>query len=297
MSLDVFRPPSAALLILMIGAAAMMLACVTPVKHSAMKNTTGTYGAGAILSSATGKTVAFEQMIADLASAEVVYVGETHRSQPHHDVQLRVIESLHRARGSISVGMEMFDRSYQHVLDRWSRGELTMEALLRQTHWYANWRFDHLLYSGILEYIKANRLPLLALNLPFHIPSKIRVGGIEYLSEDEKKYLPDDIDTSDTLHREYALAVFKRHSFSGHTRFEDFYLAQCVWEDGMAATIAAQRAYRPMVVIAGNGHIQYRYGIPQRAYRRTGEAFRTVYPVKVGDPIDLEIADYIWVTE
>jgi uncharacterized iron-regulated protein len=52
-----------------------------------------------------------------------------------------------------------------------------------------------------------------------------------------------------------------------------------------------------MVVIAGNGHIQYKYGIPERAYRRTGETFRTVYPVTAGDPIDLGIADYIWITE
>jgi uncharacterized iron-regulated protein len=281
----------------MIGAAAMVLACAAPVKHSTVKNKTDTYLAGAILSSATSKTVTFEQLLADLATAEVIYIGENHRSRPHHDVQLRVIESLHRTRGSISVGMEMFDQSYQHVLDRWTRGELTMTELLRQTHWYANWRFDHRLYSGILEYIQANRIPLLALNLPFHIPSKIRVGGIEYLSEHEKTYLPDDIDTSFTPHREYALSVFNRHSFSGHTRFEDFYLAQCAWEDGMAATIAAQKAYRPMVVIAGNGHIQYKYGIPRRAHRRTGETFRTVYPVTVGGRIDLEIADYIWVTE
>jgi uncharacterized iron-regulated protein len=65
----------------------------------------------------------------------------------------------------------------------------------------------------------------------------------------------------------------------------------------MAAAIADHSAYRPMVVIAGNGHIQYKYGIPERAYRRTGETFRTVYPVTAGDPIDLAIADYIWITE
>jgi uncharacterized iron-regulated protein len=297
MSLDTFRPPSMTLLVLLIGGAAIVLACAAPVKHSVVKNQTGTYSAGAILSSATGKAVDFEQMLADLAAAKVVYVGETHRSRPHHAVQLRVIESLHQAHGSISVGMEMFDRSYQHVLDRWSRGELTMEEFLRRTHWYANWRFDHLLYAPILQYISANRIPLLALNLPFHLPSKIRVGGIEYLSENEKAYLPDDIDTSFTAHREYAQAVFNRHNFGANTRFEDFYLAQCVWEDGMAAAIADHSAYRPMVVIAGNGHIQYKYGIPERAYRRTGETFRTVYPVTAGDPIDLAIADYIWITE
>jgi hypothetical protein len=49
-------------------------------------------------------------------------------------------------------------------------------------------------------------------------------------------------------------------------------------------------------VLAGNGHIQFKYGIPDRAFSRTDEAFRTIYPAPVGDVVELDIADYIWVT-
>jgi hypothetical protein len=51
-----------------------------------------------------------------------------------------------------------------------------------------------------------------------------------------------------------------------------------------------------MVVLAGNGHIQFKYGIPDRAYNRTGASFRTIYPAPAGDVVELDIADYIWVT-
>jgi uncharacterized iron-regulated protein len=273
----------------------MVVACATPAKQSAVKDKHETYGAGTILASETGKTVSFEQMMADLESARVIYVGENHRRKEHHDVQLQVIKALHAVNPSTSVGMEMFARSYQPVLDQWSEGGLTMEELLRQSHWYANWRFDHELYRPILEFVKANKIQLVALNLPFHIPSKIRVGGIEHLADDEKKYLPLEIDTSDARHREYVESVFNRHGFS-RTRFEDFYMAQCVWEDGMAEAVAARADLRPMVVVVGNGHIQYKYGIPERAHKRTGEQYRTIYLVSAGGQVDLEIADYVWIT-
>lgn len=297
MSIEFFRLQPIAHLLLLIVGSTMVVACATPAKQSTVKDKNETYGAGTILSSEAGKTVSFEQMIADLASARVIYVGESHRRKEHHDVQLQVIKALYAAHPSTSVGMEMFDRSYQHVLDRWSGGELTMEDLLRQTHWYANWRYDHELYRPILEFINENQIPLVALNLPFNIPPKIRVSGVEYLSEDEKKYLPAEIDTTITRHREYVASVFNRHGFNSRTRFEDFYMAQCVWEDGMAEVVASQSVHRPMVVVVGNGHIQYRYGIPERAHKRTGEEYRTVYLVSAGDQVDLEIADYIWITE
>ena len=275
----------------------MVMACAAPPRQSKVKDIDEAYGAGTILSAEMNSPVSFEQMMKDLGSASVVYVGENHRKAEHHAAQLKVIESLYAEKGPISVGMEMFARSYQGVLDKWSDGELTMEELLRQSHWYANWRFDHELYSPILEFVKANRIRLVALNLPFHIPSKIRVGGIEHLADEEKKFLPAEIDTSITRHREYVESVFNRHGFNSRTRFEDFYMAQCVWEDGMAEAVATQSDPRPMVVVVGNGHIQYKYGIPDRAHKRTGESFRTVYLASVGEPIDLEIADYIWITE
>jgi len=69
-----------------------------------------------------------------------------------------------------------------------------------------------------------------------------------------------------------------------------------VWEDAMAEMIAQNLKNDVMVVLAGNGHIQFKYGIPDRAYKRTGASFRTIYLAPAGDVVELDIADYIWVT-
>ena len=65
----------------------------------------------------------------------------------------------------------------------------------------------------------------------------------------------------------------------------------------MAEQIAKNLGNSAMVVLAGNGHIQFKYGIPDRAYKQTGAPFRTIYLEPVGSEIKRDIADYIWVTQ
>jgi uncharacterized iron-regulated protein len=247
-----------------------------------------------IISGRTGAPVSWDELTADLQTVRVVYVGEKHTAASHHATQLQVIQALHAFDPRLAVGMEMFDRSYQAELDQWSAGSLEEEEFLRRTHWYANWRFDYALYRDILEFVKSARVRLIALNLPFNIPPKIRVGGIEHLSDYEKEFLPAQVDTTIAAHREFAQTVFAMHDFKSGVRFEDFYLAQCVWEDVMAESVLRQLGADRMVVLAGNGHIQFRYGIPQRAFKLNGAAYRTIYQASPGEEADPAIADYIF---
>jgi uncharacterized iron-regulated protein len=261
-----------------------------------IKDTSTAVGPDTIISAKTGKTVTFDELMNDLNSSQIVFIGERHTNPSHHATQLKIIEAVFKNRPSMKVGMEMFDRSYQPVLDLWSGGLLEEEIFLRKVHWYANWRFDFALYRNIFSFIKQNRIKILALNIPFHIPSRIRVGGIDNLADDDKQYLPKEIDSSNSAHRNYAEEVFNRHHFKSNVKFDDFYMAQCVWDEGMAESIASNLGNKTIVVLAGNGHIQYKYGIPDRVFRRTGASFRTIYLAPVGDEVELGIADYIWVT-
>lgn len=251
---------------------------------------------GTIVETANGVPVTFENLTIDLAAARVVYIGEQHTNASHHRIQLDIIRALYRSHPDMSVGMEMFDVSYQKILDRWSAGQFDRETFLEKVHWYANWKFDYDLYADILAFIKEKRITLSGLNIPFHIPPKIREGGIESISEDDKKYLPEKIDTSNTAHKAYVERIFKAHHFPRRVRFEYFYAAQCVWEDAMAESIARNLKGKTMIVLAGNGHIVRKFGIPDRAFRRTDASFRTVYLAPVGSDVERDAADYIWVT-
>jgi uncharacterized iron-regulated protein len=273
----------------------VMGGCSVAVKHDIAKPAEATPASATIISGRTGAPVSWEDMQADLETVRIVYIGENHTSAAHHEVQLRVIRALRDLDARLAVGMEMFDRSYQAVLDAWSAGATDEDDFLRRTHWYANWRFDFGLYRHILQYLKTNRIRIVALNLPFSIPPKIRAGGLENLSAYEKGFLPAEVDTTVAAHREFSQKIFGLHEFKTSVRFEDFYLAQCVWEDVMAESVANALGADRMVVLAGNGHIRFKYGIPERAFKRNGVSYRTIYQASAGEELDSSIADYILV--
>ena len=249
-----------------------------------------------IISARSGKEVTFDEMMQDLNRHQVIFVGEQHTSVSDHAIQLKIIEAAFRNNHDLVVGMEMFDRSYQPVLDLWTAGVLDEESFLRQTHWYVNWRYDFSLYRDILLFIKQNKIKLVGLNIPTYIPGRIREGGIESLSISDKRYLPKQIDASNSAHRNYAKTIFDLHNFPSRVKFEDFYMAQCVWDEIMAESIARDLGSKKIIALMGNGHIQYKYGVPNRTFRRTGAPFRTVYLAPESAEVELAIGDFIWIT-
>jgi uncharacterized iron-regulated protein len=251
---------------------------------------------GTIISAKTGTPIPFKSLIDELKDVRVIYVGENHTDPAHHQIQLNVIRAMAEQRSDVSVGMEMFDCCYQPLLDQWSDGLLEQDEFVKKTHWYANWRYPYEWYAEILDFIKIKKIRLVALNLPFHIPPKIRIGGIDSLMECDSAYLPQEIDTTNPAHRAYVEGIFKQHHGLDRDNFEYFYQAQCVWEDVMSESIAEQLKGDRMVVLAGNGHIIRKFGIPNRAFKRSGAPFRTIYLAPAGSTVTRDVADYIWVT-
>lgn len=265
-------------------------------KPVAIEKPAVTHEPGTILSAVTGEPVSFEDMMDDLASAQVLYVGERHTNPRHHEIQLEIIQALHQRGYPVAVGMEMFDHTYNPKLEEWSRGDIEERSLLEKTHWYANWRYDYALYRPIMEFIRSEQLPLIGLNIPFHLPAKIATGGLDNLQPSDRKLLPEDIDLSNEEHRAYVEEIFSTHKMRGRDNFDYFYQAQCTWDDAMAEAIAEALNTEIMVVIVGNGHIVNKFGVPQRAYRRTQAPFRTVSLAETGQEFELTQADFIWIT-
>jgi uncharacterized iron-regulated protein len=269
--------------------------CATPAKKTLITGLNMEFGADSLLSGKTGAPVSYAEMLKDLGDSQIIYIGENHTDPAHHRIQLRVIQDL-TARHQTAVGLEMIDHAYQPVLDKWSQGELSEQAFLEKTQWYANWRYDFDLYRGVFETIRDSRIPLIGLNLPFHIPPKIAVGGIDNLLPEDAAHLPRTITLTDPDHRAYVERIFSMHKFRGRDNFEYFYAAQCAWEDTMAEAVAGHLSPRQMIVLCGNGHIIRKFGIPNRAFARTRAPFKTLVLVPAGSPVDLSDGDYIWIT-
>jgi len=282
-------------LLMSICLALIMCGCVLSSKKLMIKDSVIKFSEGTIISARTREPVSYDEFVADLKEARFVYIGEIHTAKSHHDIQLKIIKELYGCNQNITVGMEMFDRTYQQILDEWTEGSLDRKTFINKTHWYANWKYDFDLYGDIFEFLREKKIRIVGLNVPFHIPPKIATGGIESLSGDEKRHLPENIDASSIARKEYVEGVFKMHRIKGRDNFDNFYMAQSAWDETMAETAFLNVKNDVMIVLAGNGHI-FRFGIPERVFARNSLPFRNIFLAPAGSTADISYVDYIWVT-
>ncbi|UCD72025.1 MAG: ChaN family lipoprotein, partial [Syntrophobacterales bacterium] len=215
-------------------------ACVTT-QRLPLENPYGTLeGAkeGEIFHVPTGIKVTKAQLLDIISGSRIIYVGETHDNVYAHYVQLEIIRGLaERFPGQVAVGMEVFQRPYQEVMDRWSRGELSERDFLKQSQWYSSWGMDYGYYRAILEYIQERHIPLLALNAPAELIEEVREHGLDGLSKPWRIQLPH-MDLSDPHHRRLVEAFYKAHPPTSAKSFETFYQVFVLWDETMAETVA-----------------------------------------------------------
>lgn len=292
--------------LLALAAAAALGACASP--------RTATGPVDGILDARTGSVVSFEDMIEDLRTVRMVYVGESHTNPEHHDIQRRVIEALSASNPHLLVGMEMFQRPYQEALDRWSAGEMDEGAFLREAHWYDQWS-DWDLYAPILRLAKARHIRVVALHVAGLEPGgaisrEIARSGIAGLPPWMRVQLPDVIDTSNRAHRASIRKIFQGHPGMkmDEDRFDRFYQSQCTWDETMAeSAVRGLEEAAPdsaIVVLAGAMHVMDFLAIPERARRRNGLDYRVVLPMdrdafpEEGFPIGMKRpGDYVLYTD
>jgi uncharacterized iron-regulated protein len=227
------------------------------------------------------RTITFGELTDRLLGADVICVGETHDSDLHHRVQFQIIKALYARDERLGVGMEMFQRPYQKEIDRYFKGEIAEEEFLKAAEYQDRWGFDWSLYRPITEFCRKNGLPLAALNVPRELTRKLSRSGFAGLTEDEKKQF-GSIDFNVPEHRKYWYdRLGKLHGNTKQTEEdkERGYQVMTAWDDYMAASAAAfqhDHQLRRLVVLAGSGHIDRGFGIPNRTVKRTGGKAATV---------------------
>jgi aminopeptidase N len=225
------------------------------------------------------------------AGRKIIYVGETHEEFSHHVMELEIIKNLHRQGRSLAIGMEMFEKSFQRVVDEYIQGKIDEREFLKGTQYFKRWGFDYHLYRPILLFARGERIPVVALNQRREIVDKVFQGGIDSLSAEEKEFLPSEMDFSDYVYRERLKKAFQEHQDHKMRNFDFFCQAQIVWDETMSDSVAQFLRAHPddqMVVLAGSGHLAYGSGIPKRTARRNGYDYAIIL-----NDVDLEkgIAD------
>ena len=255
---------------------------------------------GQIVELSCGETLSFDELMGKIAPKELIFIGEVHDNPEHHLIQVQILQALGHRDGGFALGMEYFQMPDKAEIDRYLKGETTEEEFLRGVDWAGSWGYDYHLYRPLLLLAKARGIEVLALNAPKEIVRKIARGGLETLSPDERSRLPQDIDLDNEAHRAYVLEAYKQRAHHELPNFDSFYEAQCVWEETMAHNISVylKDKKNKMVVLAGNGHIVNKFGIPLRTTRRVPVSLVTImpHPLDGKTTIDKETADYVWLT-
>ena len=212
-----------------------------------------------------------------LKQNDVIYLGENHDNPQHHAQQLELIEQLQQADDvNLAIGMEMFQRPFQPIIDRYLNREISEAELRKQTEYDTRWGFDWNFYAPILRYARAKQIQAIALNTPEEITHKVAQTGIESLKGSDFRYIPPltEIDLDNREYRRATAEIYLQHVAAGQgnsTDLDNFFAAQVLWDETMAEAIALHYQNNPqakIVVLVGKAHVMNDYAIPDRVTRR-----------------------------
>lgn len=239
----------------------------------------------------------FAAIMERLADKRVIYVGEVHTRYEDHLLQLRVLRNLLPQNPNLAIGMEMFSREAQPVLDRYVAGELSEREFLQQTKYFSNWGYDYRLYREIINFARRNRLPILALNQKKELVTKESKQGVAALTAEELDKIPADRDLSLPGYRRRITKAFAMHDNRlDPEQLNSFFQAQALWDETMAESIVAFLKANPesrMVVLAGQGHTDKTTAIPPRVARRLPGISQVVILNSENEELDQTEGDYL----
>jgi uncharacterized iron-regulated protein len=259
----------------------------------------------------TGQVLDRADLFRDIvATPSVVLLGESHTDADGHRWQLHTLAALHGRGGNIIIGFEAFPRRLQPVLDDWVAGRLTEDAFLKASEWRKVWGYDAALYMPLFQFVRLNRIPMVALNVERKLVSQVGQQGWENVPAAEREGLTDPAPADPAYQRSLARVwLFKKQLPPGadpssaaaganppepdeaavaaavkEPEFQRFVAAQLTWDRAMAEALAGARRRFPdatVVGILGSGHVEGGHGVPHQLQALGITGVKTFLPAAV----------------
>jgi uncharacterized iron-regulated protein len=220
-----------------------------------------------------GEPVEYDEVLADLATARAIYLGERHTLERHHEMQAKILTDLARKGLPLALGLEQMESSQQPHLDRFNRGEIDFQQLAESTHWSKRWQ-NYQQYRPILEAARRWKTPIVALNAKSEtIRQVMHGGGIDRLAPEARKELPAIVQVEDPPYEKLLSLQMKVHVAATSQTVRPMIEAQIARDEAMAEALATllkseQGQARKVLVLCGAGHVAYGLGLPTRVRRR-----------------------------
>jgi uncharacterized iron-regulated protein len=254
----------------------------------------------------------FESMLADLARADVVLVGEQHDDPNTHRVEAAILLGLHRRKVPVTLSLEMFERDTQGSLDAYLAGTMAEQDFLKASRPWPRYATD---YRPLVELARSEQWPIIAANVPRRIASAVAKAGkaaLDTLPEADRSLVAAELQCPRDAYFDRFAAQMNSHPNPGQAKeaaeqtTERYYWSQCLKDETMAEAIVAgfeREASRPGTIVHYNGafHSDFGLGTADRVRRRLPGrrvAVISVLPVADLDTLtpagdDVKRADYL----
>jgi uncharacterized iron-regulated protein len=249
---------------------------------------------------AARRYVGFDQLIAALARANIVFFGEEHDDPSTHRTELAILAGVGSVNEHVVVSLEMFERDAQPALDDYLAGRIAENEFLARSRPWDRYTTD---YRALVELARARGWPVLASNVPRALATAVSHTGmavLDTLSAPGRAFAAHDLQCPHDAYYGRFAEEMKGHSVGGgpptagdtataRVMTDRFYEAQCLKDETMGESIAGELAKDGsdaiVVHFTGAFHSDFGQGTVARARRRRPNA-RTIVlsAVPVDDP-------------
>ena len=188
-----------------------------------------------IYSTTKQKIVSLDNIVSDMAIADVLFFGEEHNDSTGHVLEYLLFKKLSEKYPlKIALSMEMFETDCQTVLNEYLNGFIREKNFRTDARAWPNYKD----YQPMIELAKTSHISVIAANAPSrytNMANRLGLESLKRLSIISKTYLPPlPIDTATGAYYDKFLQIMGGHAMAGM----QMYQAQNLWDATMGWSIA-----------------------------------------------------------
>jgi uncharacterized iron-regulated protein len=224
------------------------------------------------------RAVDLADVVKNVAGADVIFIGEAHDNVQHHKAQLEILRSLLAKKLTIAIGLEMFTTEDQQQLDAWIEGKLDEERF--KPIYSRNWSYGWSLYRDLFIFARDNHIPLIALNTPKAVISKVMAQGYAALQETE---MPPNISWSLNESQAAYMRTIAKQVFGNNppdklvARLCEAQALRNHWMAWNVAKYKSKQEADKIVVLAGTWHA-VKNGVPELLATNDKFTYQVILP-------------------
>lgn len=208
-----------------------------------------------IIETKTGKELLLDDLVEKLSNSDIILFGEEHDDEVGHRVS-RDLYSRLVSKSKRILSLEMLERDQQTITDEFIFYGLSESQFLNSTVHWKNFKDD---YFPLVKIARDNKLKVVCANPPRRFVNQVAKSGmIAYKSfpPHTRIWMPEPSLLSTFQSAEYLerlRELLGAHSHGSLNSTENFFLAQSVWDQGMADAISWERYSTGLPIFHLNG--------------------------------------------